>query len=651
MGMTGRCRFGLYEFDFRTGELRREGDVVKLPPQPARVLALLLAKPGEVVLRDELRAHLWGDETFVDFERGLNFCILQVRSALGDSSENPRFIQTVPRKGYRFIAPVAGAQPLQGPPSLLETSVPASDLRSGQEPPSALAGMEISRRDGGRWEGRRSRARAKYVVLAIGALVVLAPVIWLLTASARPVPDSAAARIRIAILPFVNLTGDSADDYIVDGVTDELIAQLGRASRERLGVIARTSVMRYRNTTRRVAEIGRELDVRYVLEGSVRREGTRTRITMELVDVRDEAQVWSDAFERSDTESIDLQTAAAIRVARAVTLELVPGAGGPPLPRPTPNADAWDAYLRGRYWLNRGGADDVRQSLDQFETAVQLDPNFAAGWAQLAEARHVMVMIGAMAPRDAYPRAQECAVRALALDTTLADAHVAAGIVQLWYDWQPAKAARSFERALAINPSHAAAHHDYAWSLVGLGRFDDAVAHITTARDLDPLSPRANTDIGWLFLHLRQPGEAARACRHTLAIQSDALEPQGCLERAFMQQGLYDDALRAAQSSLPSTTDLVLPATGSSADGIRAIWRWRLRRLEEAAKTRWVSPYSIAVHLLVVGERDRAMEQLEQAYARRVGVLAFLRTDPALDPLRSHPRFEALVANVTQSSR
>jgi TolB-like protein/DNA-binding winged helix-turn-helix (wHTH) protein len=638
MEMTGRCRFGLYDFDFRTGELRREGDIVKLAPQPARVLALLLAKPGEVVLRDELRAHLWGDETFVDFERGLNFCILQVRNALGDSSENPRFIQTVPRRGYRFIAPVSVR-------AQSATSVPAGRLRPSQELPSPPSGTGVVRRHGSRLEGRTS------LILAIGAMVVVAPVIWLLSVSARPVADPANARIRIAILPFVNLTGDTADDYIVDGVTDELIAQLGRASPQRLGVIARTSVMRYRNTTKGVAEIGRELDVRYVLEGSVRRAGTRTRITMELVDVKDEAQVWSDAFERSATESIDLQTAAAVRVARALTLELVPGAGGPTLPRPTSDADAWDAYLRGRYWLNRGGAADVRQSLDQFETAVRLDPKFAAGWAQLAEARHVLVMIGAMAPREAYPRAQEGAARALALDTTLADAHVAAGIVQLWYDWQPAKAAHSFERALAINPSHAAAHHDYAWSLVGLGRFDDAVAHITMARDLDPLSPRANTDIGWLYLHLRQPGEAARACRHTLAIEPDALEPQACLERAFMQQGLYDDALRAAQSSLPSTADLVLPAAGSSAERVHAIWRWRLRRLEEAAKTRWVNPYSIAVHLLVVGEPDRAMEQLEQAYERRVGALAFLRTDPALDPLRSSPRFSAFVANVTQDSR
>jgi TolB-like protein/DNA-binding winged helix-turn-helix (wHTH) protein/tetratricopeptide (TPR) repeat protein len=654
MAATGRCRFGLFEFDFRTGELRREGDLIKLSPQPARVLGLLLGRPGETVLREELRAHLWGNETFVDFERGLNFCILQVRTALGDSSENPRFVQTVPRKGYRFIAPVTNDL---RPPSRLETSVPTGNLRSAQNPRSFETSVPAER-DDTLEEGRRplagtegpTRAPANYRVLAIGALVVLAPLAWLFSASARS-PAHPESRVRIAVLPFVNLTGDATDDYVVDGITDELIAQLGRISPTRLGVIARTSVMRYRNTSKSVAEIGRELDVRYVIEGSVRREDSRTRITIDLVNVTDETQLWSDAFERPATEGLDLQTAVALRAARALTVELVPYAGNPPLSRSTANADAWDAYLRGRYFLNRSGADEVRRSLDEFESAVRLDPRFAAGWAQLAEARHVMVMIGAMTPRDAYPRAREAATQALMLDPSLADAHVATGVVQLWFDWHPQRAAQSFERALAINPSHAAAHHDYAWSLVGLGRFDEAVAHITAARDIDPLSPRANTDIGWLYLHLRRPADAARACQHTLAIQPDALEPQACLERAYMQQGLYDQALQAAQIALPRNADLVLPAAGSSIDGVMAIWRWRLQRLEQSANVRSVSPYTLAVHMLVLGERDRALEQLERAYQERAGVLAFLKTDPAVDSLRGTARLDALVANVTQSSR
>jgi TolB-like protein/DNA-binding winged helix-turn-helix (wHTH) protein len=624
-----RCRFGLFEFDTRTGELRREGEVVKLSPQPARVLALLLAKPGEVVLRDELRQELWGRETFVDFERGLNFCILQVRTALGDASENPRFVQTVPRKGYRFIAPVTRS------PEHARKSDPA-------RPESPVLGSEFF------------VLRSRSAVFAAAALLIVAPVAWLtFNRAAVPAAETTTDRIRLAVLPFVNLTGDADADYIVDGVTDELIAQLGRVSPQRLGVIARTSVMRYRNNTEKnIADVGRELDVSYVVEGSIRREGGRLRVTTDLVKVSDQAQVWSDAFERPSGDSMDLQTDLAVRVARALTLELVPsfGVAGPGLPRPTANPDAWDAYLRGRHLMNRGTADDARRSVEQFETAVRLDQKFAAGWAQLAEAHHLLVMMGATAPTDAYPRAKDAGARALALDDTLADAHVANGLVSLWYDWQPVAAARSFERALELNPSLGAAHHDYAWSLVGLGRFDDAVKHITAARDLDPLSIRANADIGWLYLHLRQPTEAARACQHILALQPEALEAQACLERAFVQRGLYDDAVRAAQASLPPNADIVMPASGSSSeDRMRAIWKWRLQRLEQAARTRYISPYSLATHYVLIGDHDRAMGALEQAYEQRAGVMAFLKTDPMVDPLRSIPRFQTLLQQATQA--
>ncbi len=636
-----RLRFGLFEFDDRTGELRRDGDVVKLPPQPARVLALLVAKPGEIVLRDELRSHIWGDETFVDFERGLNFCILQVRTALGDSSENPRFVQTVPRKGYRFIAPVSSDRDLRPPQTSPPTaSVPHEDLPDAWNPAPAPA------------HAPRHTWSRSYAAIAIGALVILAPLAWLIS-GAWPSPSAALdeARVRLAVLPFVNLTGDRDADYFVDGVTDELIAQLGRVSPQRLGVIARTSVMRYRNSEKNVAEIGRELGVGYVLEGSVRREGTRLRVTADLVNVSDQAQVWSDAFERPAADSMDLQTDLAARVARALALELVPGGGAPALPRTTGNADAWEAYLRGRYWLTQGGGNAVRQAVEQFEAAVRLDPQFAAAWAQIAEARHTLVMIGTLPPNEAYPPAEQAAQRALSLDAALADAHVAAGIVQLWFDWRPADAARSFERAISLNSSHPAAHHDYAWALMALGRFDEAIAHITAARDLDPLSVRANADIGWLHLHLRQPTEATRACQHTLAIQPESLEAQGCLERAFLQRGLHADALRAALASLPKGEDIVLPASAGADDRVKAIWQWRLQRMETASASRWVSPYQLAVHYAFVGNLDRAMDQLERAYNEHVGTLVVLKTDPALDALRANPRFAVLLQKVALAAR
>jgi tetratricopeptide (TPR) repeat protein len=347
---------------------------------------------------------------------------------------------------------------------------------------------------------------------------------------------------------------------------------------------------------------------------------------------------------------MSLQTDVAARVARALALELVPGAYGPGLPPQTRNADAWDLYLRGRHWMNRGGPDDVVRAIEQFEAAVARDESFAGGWAQLAEAHHLRVMIGAAAPVDAYPAAADAARRAVTLDDTLADAHVATGLVQLWFDWNPQAAARSYERALALNGSHAAAHHDYAWSLVALGRANEALAHITAARDLDPLSSRANTDIGWLHLHLRRPEAAARACEHTLALEPASLEAQACLERAYAQRGRFAEALEAARAALPAGTPILGEAgqdVADAADALRRVWRWRLSRLQLASVTRWISPYQMAIHHLMLGDHEPALARLEEAYEKRVGMMAFLATDPAWDPVRDRPRFQAVLAKVT----
>jgi Tfp pilus assembly protein PilF len=313
---------------------------------------------------------------------------------------------------------------------------------------------------------------------------------------------------------------------------------------------------------------------------------------------------------------------------------------------------AWDGFLQGRAQLNRSTPDDVRGAIAKFEAAVQRDPNFAGAWAKLAEARHVLVMMGALAPERAYPAARQAAARALAAGSQLADAHLAQGLVQLWYDWKPADAAKSFEKALALNESHAAAHHDYAWSLMALGRTPEAIAHITTARDLDPLSVRANNDIGWLHLHLRQPADAARACEHTLALNANSLEAQACLERAHAQRGLYDAALRAARAALPpGDRERASTENRRAADALRAVWQWRLERLEQASHTRWISPYTLAVHHVLLGNVERALDQLEAAIQHRAGMMVFLHQDPALDPLRNHPRFVTLVNRMTESAR
>jgi len=404
--------------------------------------------------------------------------------------------------------------------------------------------------------------------------------------------------------------------------------------------------MAYRDTKKTIGQIGRELKATYVVENSLRRDGDTLRIGSRLVPTEDDspAAVWTETFADADGGDATGSSNAAVRLARLIAIELLPEARAGDLPAARSSPAAWDALMQGLAAMNRGTPDDVRRAIQHFETATSLYPKFASAWASLAEARHLLVMMGAVAPLDAYPLAQEEARRALAADPTLPDAHLAQGLVLLWYELRPKEAAASFERALSLNASSAAALHDYAWALVALNRDDDAVANIVAARDLNPLSVRANNDIGWLYLQLRQPADAIRACQHTLAIFPDSLEAQACLERAYLQRGMTQSALRAALITMPQQIRTSAPTT------IEAVWRMRLERLETVARTRWVSPYTLATHFAMVGQRERALDQLEAAAEQRVGMMMFLDRDPAVDSLRQDPRFRTLRARLTESA-
>jgi TolB-like protein/DNA-binding winged helix-turn-helix (wHTH) protein len=635
--------FGLFTFDVDTGELRRDGVAVRLAPQPARVLALLVSRPGELIPRDELRRELWGEDTFVDFERGLNFCITQARAALGDSSDNPRFIQTVPRRGYRFIAPVA---PVSIPSGVAETAplMPS--------PPPAMASLPVGRAaEIPSPAAARARANRPGWVAGAAVLALVLGGAWAWGTRSFSHTPSALTAMRVAVMPFANLTGDPDADYVADALTDEVIMHLGTFGRDRLAVIARTSAMRYRTQPKTVKEIGRELGVAYVVESSVRRVGQSLRLSSRIITVDSETGMasWEEVFDAVADAAETQQTHAAIRMARRIAASLLPEDTAAAGARTTRDPAAWDAFLHAAALMNRGTPTDVAGAIAQLNDAVQRDPGFAAAWARLAEAHHVLVMMGRAAPDEAYPSARDAAKRAIAAAGDLPAAHLAQGLVALWYDWRPADAAASFERALALNESFAAAHHDYAWALVALGRTNDAIRHITRSRDLDPLSTRANNDVGWLYLHVRQPDAAARACQQTLAIDAGALEAQACLERAYTQQRLFDSALLAARATLPASADRPATSTGGL-DGLHDIWRWRLQQTERAAATRWISPYSLATLHVLLGDRDRALAALEEAHAKRVGMMVFLARDPLMDPLRDDPRFVALTRRVAETS-
>jgi len=451
------------------------------------------------------------------------------------------------------------------------------------------------------------------------------------------------------VLPIATPAGDEATELLADGLTDELITQLGQLSPRRLAVIARTSAMTYRRTPKSIADIGRELDVRYVVESSLRRDGATLRISSKLIPVADQtpSAVWEETFDTGSGGGVLSSTRAGYRLARLVGGELLPRDAVRSEARAPENTAAWEQFMRGRALMNRGTIADVQQAIGAFDAATKADATFAPAWAKLAEARHLLVMMGATRPLDAYPLARDEAARAVAADDRLADSYLAEGLVALWFDWSPAIAAARFERAIALNNSNAAARHDYAWALVALGRDEDAIREITMARDFDPVSVRANNDIGWLYLELGRGADAERACEHTLALDASALEAQACLERAYTQRGLWDAALAAARTTMPAPAyDALAARGGTSQDLVRALWQWRLERLEQAARTRWISPYTLAVQHVLVGNHDRAIDALERARDEKNGMLVFLARDPALDPLRDNPRFRTFSARV-----
>lgn len=567
---------------------------MKLAPQPFRILTLLASRAGEVVTREEIRREVWGEETYVDFERGLNFAISQIRAALEDDAQSPRFIQTLPRRGYRFIAPVEQAAPV--PP------IPPEPPISPGPPPSAVP------------------SRARLSVWGLIALLGIALVVTVVAMRRRDAPPTLdGPRLMVAVLPFEDLSAGPPQAYWSDALTGELIAQLGRLRPERLGVIARTSVMTYKGVRRDIGEIAEELGVDYLLEGSVRRSGESVRITAQLVQAQDGTQLWAETYERDRRGAFDVQAQVGAEVARALALELLPEAADRTR---THDPEAWDAYLQGRYLANQGDREDLARGVAALERAIARDPGFAPAHAALADVFHGRVMSGALPPRDGYPRAKAAARQAVALDPGLAEAHAVLAAVHFWYDWDWPAAERSFRRALELNPSLSAAHHDYGFFLIARGRAEEGLEEVEQARQLDPLSPRANIDVGWAYISARRYDDAIAQSRRTLELEPGFPEAEGCLEQARRMKETYGDAARDLD-------------------------RRRARQIEEAvSRGERVSPIRAAGVYAALGDRNRAFAWLDKALAERSPMLALLAVHPSWDNLRSDPRFEALVARI-----
>ena len=647
-------RFGAFELDAKNGDLRREGAPVKLPPQPFKVLVLLATRPGQLVTREEIQHQVWSGETFVDFELGLNYCLNQIRTALGDHARTPRYIETVPRRGYRFIALVETHHPL----------TPSSPGRGTLTDPAARTGMEIDsppesgggqgvvavgahgvRPDNGALGTRRvpllrrgALAGAAFVAImaALTALNVAGLRDWMMgLVRARhgvPLPKIQS----IAVLPLENLSGDPAQEYFADGMTEGLITELGQVGA--LRVISRTSVMRYKGTKKPLPEIAKELNVDAIVEGAVLRMGDRVRITANLIHAPSDRHLWAEAYDRDLRDVLSLQSEVAEAIAREVRVKLTPQEQTR-LVRPRPvNPEALELYLKGSESLERG---ELKKALGYFQQAIEEDANFARAYVGIAVAYNNLGDSEEVASVEAYSKTEAFARKALELDDNLDSAHMWLGKALVAGDWDWSGAEREIQRALEINPNSAGAHAMYGGWLYLQDRPDEAIAEYRRALEIEPLLARRYVGLGSAYFFARRYDEALAQFQKALRLDPDANVHES-FAWAYREKGMYKESVAEflqVSDSIPKLAHLgnTYARAGNKAEANKAV-----QKLIEMSKKR-VGNYAVALVYTGMGDKDRAIERLERAYKVRDKGLCYMKVDPALDPLRSDPRFQDLL--------
>ena len=568
-------RFGSFELDVRARELRNGSTRVRLQEQPFEILRLMLERPGDVVTRDELRQRLWPNGTFVDFEHSLNAAIKRLRATLGDDADRPRFVETVPRRGYRFIAGAVD-------------DVPRAAARAPHEP-----------------------------------------------------------RVRLAVLPFSNLSDDSSQEYFSDGLTEELIAQIGPMCRGQVSIIARWSSMYFKGTLQRAREIGEALNAEYLLEGSTRRDGVRVRITVRLIETASETELWSETFDRNASDCLSVQAEVAGRVARSLMRELVLDVRQVEVPH---DRSAYQAYLKGQYYWAKPGDEGLQRALECMSDAVRLAPKFAAAHGMLARLRVASAEYYHELPSRALSVARETANRALEIDPTVSDAHAVLGDVRRTFDgdWRGAEA--GYAQALALNASNESALRSLALTLALQSRSAEALVCAERARDLDPLCLAMSTALAWTRYICRDYEGAILDCRHALEVDPELLGARRVLAASLLQTGRCDDAAAELETALNHADSH--PVVLAWLAHVRAVMGHRetalllVARARALESSRYVPPFHLALAYTGLGDVEAAFAALDQAWIDRDPAMASLDADPRFRPLKSDTRFGTLLARL-----
>jgi TolB-like protein/DNA-binding winged helix-turn-helix (wHTH) protein/Tfp pilus assembly protein PilF len=621
-----------FEFDRRAYELRRAGSSLKLERIPMELLSILLERRGELVSRDEIVERIWGKDVFLDTDNSINAAVRKIRYALKDDPERPRFLQTVTAKGYRFIAQVVEVGPPEFPPQLRP---------EGQASAVASVPTHVT----------NHRVLAKRIILLIiPALLAAAAAYW---RWAQPGDGPVNRRMMLAVLPFANLSGDPAQDYFSDGLTEETITDLGELNPEKLGVIARTSAMAYKGKSKSIAQIGRELGVDYVLEGSVRREGNDARITAQLIRVRDQSHLWAHTYTREVGGLLALQDELGRAIAQQVRVELTLSRAK--ANRGISNAEAYEAYLKGRYYLAKRTIPDLLKSKDSFEQSKNIEPGFALAYAGLADS---YLALAISSPLEFFPKARTAASRALELDQEVADAHAAIGAVSAIFDYDWPGAEQEFKRAIELNSNCADAHYFYAtYYLAPLGRWDEAFAEMKRALDLDPLSGIYNSFLGLLYFYDRRYDQALDQLNRTLQLDPDFFIAHYHLAWVYSHLGKYPEAIGefsrarilAGQNRSIVDADESILRKAFARDGPQGFWKEMASLNAEHGRN--VGEFDMPQVYARLGQKERALGWLETTIEERASLATFMNVDPGLDPLRGDARFEELLARMGLSHR
>jgi TolB-like protein/DNA-binding winged helix-turn-helix (wHTH) protein/tetratricopeptide (TPR) repeat protein len=655
-------RFEEFDLDLDRYELRRSGQAVKLERIPMELLILLLQNNGKLVRRDVINRRLWGENTYQDTDHSVNTAVNKLRYILRDDPRDPRFIQTVVGQGYRFIAELA-ADPI--PDSVLEPVEPASAGNGAgeQKPPSAANGSHPGLPSPATTaaplpavnEGAPVPTSRPVVFVALAILIALlaAATIFLYLHRSRPEhePKNAMGGFHsIAVLPFVNLAENSDQDYIVDGMTDQLITDL--ASTTPLRVISRRSVMQYKGLQVPMREIAETLDVDAVLEGSFLHNGTQVRITADLIDARNDRHLWAQVYEESGNDLLTIQGSVTNDIVRDVALAMGSGLSTSQV-RPV-NVEARDSYLRGRFLWNKRTPASLEKSVAYYQDAINADPGYAQAYAALGITYIVLTNYGSD-PSNTLAKAQLAAESALRLGggeaEAEAEAHTVLGAVKTERDRDWPAAELEYKRALELDPSYPTAHHWYSLHLSRLGRTKEAEIEIQRARALDPLAPMIGTDAAETAYWARNPGEAIARIREVLVRNPNFAEAYLAEGEILEQQGHYEQALAAYKSASKlfgrdSAHVVALQGSALALAGASDQARQMAKQLEDLSARSYVSGVDLAIIYCALGDRDNATRWLDRAQRNGDREMGLLGIDPIFNGCRSDPRFQDLLKHL-----